>query len=209
MKKSLAGIIAVVVLLALIITGVIIGTTSEGNPRLEYITGFIVGLLIVAVISVIFILVFLKATKTDGSIKCKYDERQELVRGRGFKYAFFTMLIYNFVIPMFELCDIELPADGTALFMLGAIFGLLVYVVYAIWNEAYFSLNENPKAVMIGFAFIGLLNLGFGIARMVEGTFLTDGKLTYTSMNFMLGIVFMIIFITLAAKQMVNKREED
>ena len=80
---------------------------------------------------------------------------------------------------------------------------------YAIWNEAYFSLNENPKAVMIGFAFIGLLNLGFGIARMVEGTFLTDGKLTYTSMNFMMGIVFMIIFITLAAKQIANKREEE
>lgn len=229
MKKSIAGIVAVVVILALIITGIIIGTTGDENTsepfRAEFTEtvlvengvaqteqvekGFITGIAIVFVVSLVLIMVILKTTKKDGSIKCKYDERQDLVRGRGFKYAFFTLLIYNFVVPMFEICDVELPADSTALFMIGAIIGLLVYVIYAIWNEAYFSLNENPKKVMIAFAFIGVFNLMLGVMRMVDGTFLTDGKLTFHSINFLLGIVFVIIFITLAAKQICNKREEE
>lgn len=207
MKKSLVGIIAVVVLLALIITGVIIG--ASGVENVEYVLGFMVGAGMVFVVSFVAIILFLKATKKDGSIRCKYDERQELIRGRGFKYAFFTLLIYNFVVPMSKILEIELPADEYALFMIGAILGLLVQVVYSIWNEAYFSLNENPKKIMIGLAFIGFANLALGIMHIVHGTFLIDGKLTFNSINFLLGITFVIIFATLAAKQIVNKREED
>ena len=110
---------------------------------------------------------------------------------------------------MGEILGVEYPADNYALFMIGVIIGLLVYVIYAIWNEAYFSLNENPRIVMIVLGFIGFVNLGIGIMRMVEGTFLTDGKLTFNSINFMLGIAFVIIFVILAAKQVVNKKEED
>ena len=113
------------------------------------------------------------------------------------------------IIPMLKICGVELPADSAALFMIGAIAGMLVYVIYAIWNEAYFSLNENPKAIMIAFAFIGLINLTLGIVRMFDGTFLTDGKMTFNSINFLLGIGFVIIFMTLAAKQIANKREEE
>ena len=174
-----------------------------------YMLGFMIGAGIVFVVSFVAIFILMKATKKDGSIKCKYDERQELVRGRGFKYAFFPFLIYNLLIPLLTICDVKLPADSTALFMIGAIIGLLVYVIYAIWNEAYFSLNENPKKVMIAFAFIGMFNLGLGIIRLFDGTFLTDGKLTFNSINFLLGISFVIIFITLAAKQICNRIEEE
>ena len=41
------------------------------------VCGILVGLLLMVVI--------LKLTKTDGSLKCKYDERQQLVRGKGFQ----------------------------------------------------------------------------------------------------------------------------
>jgi len=174
-----------------------------------YMLGFMVGVGIVLVVSFVAIIILLKLTKKDGTIKCKYDERQDLIRGRGFKYAFFTILIYNMIIPMLKICGVELPADSAALFMIGAIAGMLVYVIYAIWNEAYFSLNENPKAIMIVFAFIGLINLALGIVRMFDGTFLTDGKMTFNSINFLLGIGFVIIFMTLAAKQIANKREEE
>lgn len=174
-----------------------------------YMLGFMVGVGIVLVVSVVVVFILMKVTKKDGTIKCKYDERQDLIRGRGFKYAFFTLLIYNMIVPMLKIFDVELLADSAALFMIGAIAGMLVYVIYAIWNEAYFSLNENPKAIMIAFAFIGLINLALGIVRMFDGTFLTEGKLTFNSINFLLGIGFVIIFMTLAAKQIRNKREEE
>ena len=179
------------------------------KQSMAYLLGFMVGAGLVLVVTFVAIIVFMKATKKDGSIKCKYDERQELMRGRGFKYAFFTLLIYNFIAPMSDIMEVELPVDNYALFMIGAIIGLLVYVVYAIWNEAYFSLNENPKKIMIVLGLIGGLNLAIGVMHILHGTILTNGKLSVNSVNLLLGIVFVIIFATLAAKQIVNKREED
>lgn len=175
----------------------------------EFVIGFIIGLTLVFAITALITILIMKLTKTDGAVKCKYDERQELVRGRGFKYAFFTIMIYNFAVAYIQVCSVNLPADSSALLMIGAILGLLVYVIYAIWNEAYFSLNENPKKVMIILSFIGLMNLVIGIVQMIEGRFLENGVLTYTSMNFILGVVFVIIFIVITAKQICNKREEE
>lgn len=94
--------------MALVITGIIIGTSGDESTAEAR---FIIGLVLVFAVSALLVLLLLKTTKNDGSIKCKYDERQELVRGRGFKYALFTI---------------------------GAIIGMMVYVIYAIWNEAYF-----------------------------------------------------------------------
>ena len=182
-----------------------LGKQRTGYYSLGVITGIAVG----TVIGILFLIIFLKTTKTDGSIKCKYDERQEIVRGKGFKYAFFTVLIYNFAVACVAVAFEKLPIDSSGLLMLGAIVGLLVYVTYAIWNEAYFSLNENPKKVMIALAFIGLFNLALGIMQMVEGRFLENGVLTYRSINFFIGVVFVIIFIVLAVKQICQKREED
>ena len=48
------------------------------------VLGILCGLLIGGIVVVII----LKLTKEDGSVKCKYDERQQLVRGIGFKYGF-------------------------------------------------------------------------------------------------------------------------
>lgn len=171
--------------------------------------GILTGVIIGAIIGIILVILILKLTKTDGDIKCKYDERQELVRGKGFKYAFFTLLFYNFAAACLTVAFEEIPIDSSGFLMIGVIIQLLVYVTYAIWNEAYFSLNENPKKVMVALALIGLFNLFLGICQMAEGRFLENGVLTFRSMNFFIGIVMIIIFLVLAVKQICRRREED
>lgn len=171
--------------------------------------GILIGVIIGCIIGIILLLFILKLTKTDGDIKCKYDERQELVRGKGFKYAFFTLLFYNFAAACLTVAFEEIPIDSSGFLMIGVLIQLLVYVTYAIWNEAYFSLNENPRKVMIVLAVLGFVNLLFGIWQMADGRFLENGVLTFRSMNFFIGIVMIIIFLVLAVKQICRRREED
>ncbi len=171
--------------------------------------GILAGAITGVIIGILVLIIILKVTKTDGNIKCKYDERQELVRGKGFKYAFFTLLCYNFIVACLIMAFEEIPIDGSGYLMIGTIIGVLVYVTYAIWNEAYFSLNENPKKIMLVFALLGFSNLLLGIRQMIEGKFLENGVLTFHSMNFFIGIVMVIIFAVLVAKQICRRREED
>lgn len=51
-----------------------------GSHEVGYLIGVMVGL----VVGLLAAAMFLKFIKKDHSWKCKYDERQELVRGRGF-----------------------------------------------------------------------------------------------------------------------------
>ena len=56
--------------------------------NIAYIIGVIVGVAVGLVLTFLLI----RYSRTDKKIKPKYDERQELIRGRGFKYAFYTRL---------------------------------------------------------------------------------------------------------------------
>lgn len=53
----------------------------------------------------------------------------------------------------------------------GIVLGLVVYVSYAVLNEGYFSLNENPRRVVILFAIIAAGNLLIGLAQIPLGRF--------------------------------------
>ena len=52
--------------------------------NVEMALGMVTGL----VLGLILFIIILKVTKKDGKIKCQYDERQELARGKGFKYGY-------------------------------------------------------------------------------------------------------------------------
>ena len=49
--------------------------------------GLIIGLAIAAIL--------IKAANKDGKFKTKYDERQEAVRGKAYKYSFYTLLFFD------------------------------------------------------------------------------------------------------------------
>ena len=70
----------------------------------EYATGMAVG--IIAALALFFIIWKFNKTKLKG----QFDERQELVRGRGYKYACFTLL---------GLAVLDLLLEGFDLWILG------------------------------------------------------------------------------------------
>lgn len=164
------------------------------------ICGFIVGIILVAMI--------LRYTKTNGKVKCEYDERQEIIRGKGFKYAFFTLLIFNALYGMIDL-TLERPvADNIVVLMTGIILSVLVYAGYAIWHECYFALNENPVKVLVSFGIISAVNFVLTGIYASEGWLVYDGKLTFYCTNFLAGMMFVVICAMLGLKVLLLKRGE-
>lgn len=158
-------------------------------------TGLLVGLVIAAV--------SLKMTKTDGRMKCEYDERQSVIRGKGYKYGFFTFMICNFLHGMSYAAEINLPLDPAAFAILSIIIAIAVQISYCIWNDAYFSMNENKNRVLVVFAVIGIVNLALGIFGIYDGRTIENGMMNFRSANLFCGILFLYIFGVLFLKRFV------
>lgn len=172
-------------------------------------TGALAGVTCGLVVGIILVIIIMKTTTKDHSTKCKYDERQQLVRGKGFKYAFFTMMIYNFFFGLcFEFIFEKQIMDTGASMVLGATIGMMVYAIYCIWNEGYISMNENPKKVMAALAIVGAANLCIGIAELSGGQLIENGMLTIRSINLLIGMEVLIIVAVQLVKFALDKKEE-
>lgn len=160
------------------------------------------------VVGLILVFIFFKVTKKDGSIKCKYDERQELARGKGFKYSFFTLLIYN-VILAFGISAEEKTLNHILVMMLillGCGISIAVYVTYCIWKEAYISLNENKTRVLIAFILIAIANFFIGFINITN---MDSNEISLGWVNVFCGCLFLEIFAAMGLKKLVNRRKEE
>ena len=101
------------------------------------------GILCGAVVGLLIVVILLRLMKTDGSSKCKFDERQELVRGKGFQYGFFAIMISNAVLLFMKAFEISLFSDLQVAMVLSIVIGISVFACYCIWNDGYFALNEK------------------------------------------------------------------
>lgn len=171
----------------------------------EYLLGVFCGV----AVGLILVMLVLRWTKKDGASKCKFDERQELVRGRGFKYAFFTLIICTAVFGFADSLAEKLMIDSLTGICICIVISCVVHVCYCIWNEGYFALNENPKRVMVAFVLIALLNFAVFARSAMNGNIIKNGVLSESFVNLACGIMFLIIFAVLLLKYLKNRREAE
>lgn len=174
---------------------------GHGMARTAYLAGVAFGCCLV--------LLLLKAAKKGGSIKCKYDERQQLVRGRGFKYGFFGWMAFNGIYIFMDI-GLEVQCMDTSMVLLsGMLVGVMVYASYCIWNDGYFSLNENPKRAMAILAAASLLNIACAAYRIQEGL-LENGVLTFLNgSNLSVAALSVILLAVLFVKWGSDHRKPD
>jgi len=158
---------------------------------------------------ILFALLFLLISTTDTSVRRNYDERQMLKQRNAYKYAGFTML----GVTGFLLCWIVggLPsfAKPEVLLFLIVFSWVLVYAVCAIWNDAYFALNENRSrliGILVALTLINLLLTGITICN---GELLTDGELNFHSLNLFTGLLGAAIITAILLKMQKEKREQE
>ncbi len=165
-----------------------------GMAFLIYV-GIFVGLLLVVIV--------LRAARKDGSIniKRKYDERQDVLRGKGFKYAFFTLYVYNLAYGLLTLLMEKPFVDGMTAMMIGVVLATLVYVEYCIWKDAYVALNENRRSLLVTFAVVALSTGVGGVSQLKSGEMILDGVLNFRSLSLVTTVMIGIIFVTLLFKK--------
>lgn len=172
-------------------------------------SAYSLGVLVGVLAGVIFAIFLLKWMKKGREIRCRWDERQLLIRGNGFKYSFFTVIILLYLYSMFgnEIHGFPMDYQATGIFII--FFGVMVDIVYCIWKGAYFALNENKKRVMAAFVVLGLINLLVGIRNLVNGDSFTDGVLNIRSANLFCGVLFVVIFATMLIRMLISEKDDE
>jgi hypothetical protein len=117
-------------------------------------TAYIMGIVVGVLVAVILALIIYKLTGNPW--KGYYDERQELIRGRGYKYACFTLLILMAVDMLIEVTGFidKLPVANEAIMFIFIITGVLVYAIYSIMHDAYLGIGQNGKSYTVMILFI-------------------------------------------------------
>lgn len=169
-----------------------------------------IGIALGVLVGILLVWILLKLTKNNGKIKCEYDERQEIVRGRGFKYSYFTLLLYMALYALLTLSEVALPVDNYMIMLIGLILSVTVQVIYCTWNEAYISLNANPKKLLVAFTAVGLVNLAIGVLSLIRGNLIENGILTFRAANLLVGIMcFLICLFVVLKRKLADGAEEE
>ena len=165
---------------------------------------FLVSMFITIVIICVLIVLLNKKFHVDGK-KAKYDERQVLARGRGYKVAFYTTVITSMIPAV--LSDNIIRFLGPSMYFIPLSVGLMVYISYCIWNDAYLELNLNKKSWIIYMVMIGLFNIFLFLLHIKEG-YVKDGVISISAVNLLMGIMCIVILIQIFIKDIVDKKRE-
>ena len=159
---------------------------TERRNDLDKSAGFGVGL----AVGIILVVLLLKFANTDHKKKTEYDERQKEIRGRGYMYGFYTMIIYETIMICFGMSGVTLPVAPIAIHFTGIVLGGVVLASYCIWKDAYWGLNNNLKRYAIVFLATAALNAIPLIASVKsEGFNLEDGPILNLICLVMLGVL--------------------
>ncbi|MCR4899800.1 MAG: hypothetical protein K5907_03180 [Treponema sp.] len=159
---------------------------------------FGIGVMIALAVGLI-VWVVLKATKKDCK---KYDERQIVARGKAYRAGFVAFVICEIAVFFIELfTEKPLVLFGPGILQILILFVcLLVFVEYAIFSDAYYS---------VGQAF----NIKWCIIMMLLGAvfifqFLRSKDDWFKSYTFIAGIFIEIAIISIIIKHAINKKRD-
>ncbi|MEE1411031.1 MAG: hypothetical protein U0J83_03315 [Bulleidia sp.] len=134
-----------------------------------------------------------------------YDERQEIIRGRGYKYGFLTLVFLETVILLSKDFFMDIPIEFCLLMMACVMIGCLVTILYWIWRGAYWQLRERPLPFALLMMFVIIVQI-YGIMKnpiVANGMVIWDGGIfVFTLLD------FTIILINVIAKGIMEKKAE-
>ena len=133
-----------------------------------------------------------------------YDERQEIVRGKAFKYGFLTMVSVEGIMLLKEQTD-GISIECNVLMMAGILIGVLVVVLYCIWNDAYWQLKQKPMPFVCMLGTVALSNMFIAKGK----TIVANGIVTWDgSSPVFMAVFFSIILINVIIKMYIDKKKD-
>ena len=157
-------------------------------------------------VSVVLCVCIFKFANKDGRIKTEYDERQKAVRGKAYRYAFYTEVIAQTVIMLIFMTGTELPIEDYALIFTGIILGCEVLCAYCIWNDVYWGLNNDHRRYHIVFVAGILLNAMDIVIAAVNGVLVRNGKLGMYMLNITVLMMLVSVYIEMLIKSVLDRK---
>lgn len=137
----------------------------------------------------------------------KYDERQLLVRSKAYQIAFIVLILYLVINGMInsvlgiQWCDSFMGS------LLGIFLSIMVFAIFCIFHDAYVSFQEKPTQSISLFAVIAVANFGIGFINFDwHHDYIVNGQLSYHALNFICGILMIIIILALLIKRGMDKK---
>ncbi len=169
----------------------------------SYRSGQALGLGFGIVIGLVLAALALRLINKNHRIKTEYDEMQQAIRSRGYKYAFYAVLIVEALLCI-TATAFTLPAEPLVIHFIPIFVGVAVQGVYCIWKGAYVGLNTNMKRYGLLCAACILLNLFPFAMAWREGSLIADGRLQSPFVN----LLCVILLAVLGAAALLRRAAE-
>ena len=144
--------------------------------------------------------------------KEEYDERQLAVRGRGYTYAYFTVMILS-SLHIFTKDTLSLPVSNDLISVIILFISGIVLNTYIVFNDAYGSYKKNNYIKQfIAYIIIFLLNDYYLIRSVSDHTLFKDGVLQFREgINLIVAVAFIVLILNLVVKLVIDryKKEEE
>ena len=159
---------------------------------------------------IILLYVLIRAARKKGTVSAKgeYDERQLVIRGRGYKLAVVLYMIEFGFLMFSDGLEITLPLTNGALYAVMFFLPIGVFSVFCIMNDAYVGVRNDIRRFIILSAVIIVVDLVCTILRIADGTLIAEGKLTNAGITPACGLLFLAVLLALLIRSSQIKAEE-
>ncbi|MBQ9157576.1 MAG: hypothetical protein IJ137_12465 [Eubacterium sp.] len=173
---------------------------SIAGRSLGIFTGVLAGLILALVIA--------RIINKDHQFKTEYDEMQKRIRGDGYKYGFYTMVICEALLLAFSDGN-KLPAEAPVIHFFVIWLGILVQIAYCIWKGAYVGLNTNPTRYIIILGIVSVFNFAVSYMAWKDGQLFADGKWQIQTVNLLCGLLFALIGLISLVRKLTDREVEE
>ncbi|MET3743284.1 hypothetical protein [Faecalicatena orotica] len=133
----------------------------------------------------------------------EFDERQKLIRGESFKYAYAILILYLLFNSVIE--DLTGKYRGAAGILLGIFVSLAVAIILCIWKDAFFNRDSTGKSLTVSNIFLLILDFYWGIPAILD----PKNTYPYSIVFFYAGVLNLLILAIIAVKSFKDRREKD
>ena len=141
-----------------------------------------------------------------------YDEMQELIRGKAYKYTCYSVLIFLAAHLYYDLilADAFFHVAASVVCITAIALGLSVFGLYSIFKGAYLYVNQKSNTMGAIFSGIALVNLiTFALESGDVGNVVENNVMTFKSCysQLFLGVVFALYAIAFIITSIRDKKE--
>lgn len=137
----------------------------------------------------------------------KFDERQQLARGKAFRAAYYVLSVYLLISGFIRYVLEVVWCNGLLDLEIGIYLSITIFAIICLKNDAYIPMHESPKEQNILSGVICLLFLAIAVVYIISGQhIIINGQLSFSVSPFLLGIMYLIILPFSIARSMANKK---